>query len=323
MITTADGHQDGHDDTVGDGAAASPTGRQVRLAAGAYRAVVTEVGAGLRSLHHDGRALVDGFGEDELVTGGRGQVLVPWPNRVDGGRYEVDGVVRQLEITEPARGNATHGLTRWSAWDVAGERAADRVTWQHRLHPRPGYPHVLDLAVTYELDPQTGLTVTVTATNRGSSPAPWGFGAHPYLRAGTGDVDDWVLELGAETVVLTDERGIPTGTAHVADGPYDFRAGAPLAGRVVDHAFTGLARDRGGRATVRVLDRGAGTGVTLWLDASCGFAQVYTGDRLGPTPRAAVAVEPMSCAPNAYVTGDGLRWLATGEPVVHTYGITA
>ena len=247
---------------------APPSGAQVELGAGRYAAVVTEVGAGLRRLTRDGADLIDPYDAADVVTGCRGQLLAPWPNRIDGGRYEIDGEARQLDLSEPARGNAIHGLVRWSVWTVDERQDEGRVTLRHRLHPHPGYPHVLDLTVSYELEAATGLTAGFTARNRGATSAPWGFGAHPYLRAGRAGIDGCVLTLGAETVLTPDERGIPTGQGPVAGSPYDFRSGADLDGRVVDHAFTDLARDADDRTVARLLDPATGWKTELWADGS-------------------------------------------------------
>ena len=94
----------------------APSGEQFEVAAGGYRAVVTESGGALRVLTYDGRPLVDGFGADEMSAGGRGQLLMPWPNRIGDGAYSFDGRDLQLGLTEPARHNASHGLARWAAW---------------------------------------------------------------------------------------------------------------------------------------------------------------------------------------------------------------
>ena len=58
----------------------------------------------------------DGFAADEMSSGGRGQLLMPWPNRVRDGAYSFDGRDLQLALTEPRRSNASHGLARWAAW---------------------------------------------------------------------------------------------------------------------------------------------------------------------------------------------------------------
>src|SRR3954466_8050800 len=100
----------------------APSGDQFEITGAGYRAVVTESGAALRLLEHEGRPLIDGFGPEEMSAGGRGQLLVPWPNRVRDGAYSFAGRDLQLGLTEPALGNASHGLVRWGARGAAEAR---------------------------------------------------------------------------------------------------------------------------------------------------------------------------------------------------------
>jgi aldose 1-epimerase len=90
------------------------TGAQYDIAAGDYQATITELGAGLRALSLNDRPLIRTYAADELPPAGAGQLLAPWPNRVDHGRYSINGSAYQLDISEPARDNAIHGLTRWA-----------------------------------------------------------------------------------------------------------------------------------------------------------------------------------------------------------------
>ena len=98
------------------GAQVPLTGAQYDLSAGDYRATVTELGAGLRRLEHRGRPSSPGTSRTCCPPGAAGQLLCPWPNRVDGGHYAIDGAHYQLDLREPANENAIHGLTRWSSW---------------------------------------------------------------------------------------------------------------------------------------------------------------------------------------------------------------
>ena len=102
----------------------APSGEQIEIALGDQRAVVVEVGGGLRTYSAAGRELLDGYRADEMSTSGRGQVLIPWPNRIQDGSYEFDGERHQLPINDPAEQDAIHGLVRWAAWTVARARAA-------------------------------------------------------------------------------------------------------------------------------------------------------------------------------------------------------
>ncbi len=228
----------------------APSGEQIAIELGDQRAVVVGVGAGLRVYSVGGRDLVNGYGVDEMATAGRGQVLIPWPNRLQDGRYEFEGRQHQLPLTEPEHANAIHGLVRWSVWSVAA-REPERVVMKHRLHPQPGYPFTLDLSIEYALSDQ-GLSVRTTATNVGPDRCPYGCGAHPYLSVGTETVDATVLRAPARTVLQADGRGIPTGATPVAGTDYDFREPRAIAATKLDHGFTDLERGEDGLARVEL-----------------------------------------------------------------------
>ncbi len=225
-------------------------GEQIELALGDQRAVVTEVGAGLRTYSVGGRELLDGYAADAMVTSGRGQVLLPWPNRIEDGAYEFDGRRHQLAHTEPTARNAIHGLVRWVAWSVS-EQEPSRVVMTHAIHAQPGYPFLLAVELEYALT-DDGLRVRTTATNAGAAPCPFGAGAHPYLTLGTPTVDPLVLSVPAGTVLVSDERGIPTGSGPVEGTERDFRSPRPIGETVLDHAFADLDRDDDGLARVRL-----------------------------------------------------------------------
>jgi aldose 1-epimerase len=296
------------------------TGTQYEIEAGDYRATVTELGAGLRTLEHCGTPLVTSYDADRLPPHSAGQLLSPWPNRVDGGRYSFDGAEYHLALSEPARGNAIHGLTRWMPWTRTGHDRAE-VTLRSVPHGQQGYPFAVQVDVTYRLDAGTGLHVSVSAANKGSHPAPWGTGQHPYLTVATPTVDDCELTLPAGRWLPVDERGIPSGGPRdVAGSEFDFRVARKLGDTRLDHAFTGLHREPDGLAWVRL--SGGGVSTALWADEGYRWLQVFTGDPLEVEHRrTALAVEPMTCPPNAFVSGEDLLVLQPRETVSCRWGI--
>ncbi len=296
----------------------APSGEQYVVEGGGYRAVVTECGAGLRELEYGGRPLVEGYPEDAHASGGRGQVLLPWPNRIRDGRYRFAGRDHQLPLSEVGRGHASHGLVRWAAWRPV-ERSGDAIALAYRLMAQPGYPWTLDLTLRYAVSGD-GLEVTVTAANRSTEPAPFAAGAQPYLRVGPAPVDAWQLSVPARTALATDDRKIPTGRVDVAGDALDLRAGREIGSTVLDTAYTDLDRDAAGRATVVL--RGSEGGVELWMDAAHRWVQLYTGDDLTP-PRTALAVEPMTAPPDAFNSGEDLLVLDPGATTTLTWGIRA
>ena len=297
----------------------APSGEQIEIAAGDQQAVVVEVGGGLRSYSAGGRELVDGYGAAEMSSSGRGQVLIPWPNRLQDGSYEFDGRRHQLPLNEPEHRNAIHGLVRWAAW-TASAREPHRAVMEHVLHPQPGYPFSLRLSIEYALSDR-GLRVRTTATNVGTDPCPYGSGAHPYLTLGTATVDRLMLRVPGRTVLRSDERGLPVGTEAVQDTEYDFRQPRQIGSTTLDHAFTDLERDEDGLARVELRDPDHGTRVSLWVDESYPYLMLFSGDPLPDVHRHSLAVEPMTCPPNAFRTGDALIRLEPGSSFTSTWGV--
>lgn len=300
-----------------------PTGRQLELARGSVRAVVTEVGATLRVLEASGLQVLDGFPRDRLPDATRGQVLIPFPNRVDHGRYVFHGKAQQLPLDETDRGNAMHGLVRWLNWAPLSH-SPSRLVMGLVLHAREGYPFILSLRVAYTLTPG-GLRVRQTVRNLGAGPAPYGAGFHPYLRVGIPRIDDVALRLPAQTYFLTNPRLIPTGRATVTSTPFDFRLARPIGVTAMDTGFTDLIRDPDGLARIELSAPDGGPRVTVLLDEAQRFLQVYTGDTLPDVAarRRAIAIEPYTCAPNALNNGLGLRVLAPGATFTSAFEIAA
>lgn len=296
-----------------------PSGQQLSLHRDHVTAVVTEVGATLRHLEVDGVAVLDGFAEDAMCDGARGQPLLPWPNRVADGRWSWEGEDHQLALTEPERSCAIHGLTRWANWELV-ELHADSVHLRFRVHAQPGWPFLLRCDVRYALEPD-GLTTTTVLTNVGGRPCPAAAGAHPYLSAGGGTVDACRVVVPAATLLPTDERGIPTGRAPVGAHDLDLRSSTLLGDRPVDLAFTDLERGSDGRAVVR-LERPDGWAAELWLDEGYPYVEVFTGDTLAPERRRrGLGVEPMTAPPNALQTGEDLVVLQPEESLTLQWGL--
>lgn len=323
----------------------TPTG-PLRLQAGDLVAEIDPVGAMLVRLAHRGRDLVVPVDRERGLPPYGGALLAPWPNRVIDGSYRFGGAAPlRLGITEPARGHALHGLVTATRFAVAahepdahepdahasdhghpaGACGAATLELHGEIPSPPGYPWRVELACVFRLTP-AGLEQTVRATNRSATPAPYGVGAHPYLRGGDGPLDSWELELPAALVQLTaGERLLPGATVPVERDAerFDFRAPRAVGAARIDHAFTGLAADADGLVRVR-LRAADGGGVELRWDARCPWAQVCTADADAEGPgsaahRAGLAVEPMSCPPDAFNSGVDLLTLAPGERTEHAW----
>lgn len=289
-----------------------PSGSQYRISDGSAEATVTEVGATLRSYSVAGRHVLDGFAVTERAGDGRGQVLAPWPNRIHEGRYRYGGRDHQVPLNEPARNNAIHGLVRWADWRPL-RHTGSSVSLACLVRPQPGYEWAVRLEVEYSLD-RAGLTVGLRAVNVGSERAPFGAGFHPYLGFDGHRVDDLELTVPASERIVTGDDGT-TWAEPVSGTTWDFRDGRRVGRSALDTAYGGLARGADGRAEVELVAPGGTRATRLWVDESFPYLMVYTGDKVHDAGRrrASVAVEPMTCPPQALRTGVDVVDLDPGE----------
>jgi len=304
---------------AGARALARPADGEVEIVSGDQRAVVVTAGGGLRAYSIGGRELLDGFPAGERSRSGRGQVLIPWPNRLEDGEYEFDGRRHRLPITEPEHRNAIHGLVRDAIWTVS-DHDTDRVAVEYELRPQPGYPFALALRLEYDLS-ASGLRVCTTATNVGAEACPYGAGAHPYLTVGTATVDSTILRAPGRTVLRTDERGLPVSAISVEGTDYDFRRSRRIGSTRLDHAFTDLERGPDGLARVELAGSRASRRLTLWVDDAYPYLTIFTGDPLPDVARRSLAVEPMTCPANAFRTGESVIRLEPGASFRGVWGI--
>jgi aldose 1-epimerase len=288
----------------------------LEISYGSMRAVVARTGAGLRTFEVGAAPYVETY--DDKPPMGSGAVLIPWPNRTAGATWALDGEPQHLEVTEPARGNAIHGLVRHAEWDVL-EHTGSLVSLEITIGPQPGWPVSLHVTTSYAVD-ENGLTVAHGVHNVGDRPTPFGVGTHPYPRAGHEQTDDCTLRLAAATVVPLDpDTMLPSGPPQSVQGTeYDFREPRSLRDVQLDTPFGGCEPAKDGLIHHEL--RGPNQSVELWADPDFKWVQVYTPGNF-PNRGRAVAIEPMTCPPNALNSGIDLIVLAPGEAWAARWGI--
>ncbi|NQD87202.1 aldose 1-epimerase family protein, partial [Paenarthrobacter sp. CM16] len=265
--------------------------------------------------------LIVPFPEGGPIPDYRGVIAAPWPNRIADGTYSFDDVKHRLPVNEPERATALHGLAFPLDWTLK-ESDADSLTLTCMVGPTTGYPFVLELSARFALD-ETGLHTSVTARNAADVAAPYGVCPHPYLVAGTSPLDEWVLEFSADSFLeVTPDRLLPVGVVPVEGHEFDFRSARIIGSTEIDHAFTGITFD-GGLARLSLRDP-AGTGVGMSWDESCPWLQIHTADKPAPLPnRLGLAVEPMTCPPDAFNSGMDLIRLEPGAEHTASWSIYA
>ncbi|MCU1404501.1 MAG: hypothetical protein JWQ43_804 [Glaciihabitans sp.] len=299
----------------------APTGEQFVLTldteTGRTEAIITQLAASLRTLKVNGVDISQPYAEDRVTPFGTGIVLVPWPNRVEDGRWMLDGTSQQLDITEPKYNNAIHGLLRNTAYTVVS-RTDSAITLGATVFPQHGYPFMLETTVSYELQPD-GITVTHSVRNESAANAPVAIGTHPFFQIGDVDTAELTLTVRASTRFPVDAR-LNVSAEVPVEGRYDLNAGARVGDLELDDAFGGLDPIDQVSATLAAPD---GRTVSLWQDENFPYLQVFTTP-IYPTADGvtlAVAIEPMTAPADAFNSGQSLRWLAPAEQWTASWGV--
>jgi aldose 1-epimerase len=300
--------------------AAARSGTQWSIEADGHRAVLAEVGGVLRSYFADQVQILDGFEADEVSPASAGQILAPWPNRIRDGHYTFEGQAHQLALTEPDRHNAIHGLTNWARWTLA-ERTAGSVTLEFELPAQIGYPWWLTLRTTWSVSVD-GLRCDQQVVNNSTTNAPWGYSVHPYVQLTGVAVNDILLHVPARTRILADARLLPIGAVKVTGTEYDYSEPRRIGDAVLDTTFGEIDHDADGITAVTIADPASPAKVVVWADDKFKYWQVFTGDTLsGERFRRSVAIEPMTCPPDAFRTGRDLIVLEPGQTWSASWGI--
>ena len=300
--------------------APAKSGTQWTVESEGHRAVVVEVGGVLRSYTAGDRQVLDGFGTDEIAPACAGQVLAPWPNRIRDGQYTFEGQPYQLALTEPPRHNAIHGLVAWSRWRLA-EQSAGSVTLEYDLPAQEGYPWSLLLRTRWSVSAD-GLRCDQEVTNTGDANAPWGYSVHPYVQLPGVPVDETMLHVPGRTRVLADARLLPIGAVKVAGTEYDYTEPRRIGDAVLDTTFGDVDAGPDGGSAVTIAAPDGSAQVQVWGDANFKWWQVFTGDTLsGERFRRSLAIEPMTCPPDAFRSGRDLIVLEPGRTWSASWGI--
>ncbi len=258
----------------------------------------------------NGQKVLDGNETEELLNEDflcKGDFLIPFPNRISDGIYTFEGETYQLYPNETARGHALHGFLMKKTCELISHDEREESTsavfrTAFSKGEFQGYPFELEITLKFTLE-DTALDIKVSAKNIGTSQAPYGIGWHPYLTANK-KIDDCQLRIPAKKImeVRTDKELIPTGRLLENEFGSELR---PIGDTQLDTCFADLIDH-----TVRFEN------IELWMDDTMQYFQSYT-----PHDRMSLAVEPMSCAPDAFNNGLGLITLEPGESINHQFGI--
>lgn len=229
-----------------------------------------------------------------------GAKLFPFPNRIKNGRYEWKGVRHQLSVNFSLEGNSIHGLVYDQPFILkssrADEQSADLELEYDYNGEKQGFPFPFLIHINYRIG-QNRIEIATRVKNTGSCAFPAGDGWHPYFRL-KGPLEQYQLQL-PPCHKLECSENIPTGSEVEFSTFNHFTA---LEQQVFDDPFhlTGLQRD--------IILRDPAHSIELRLDmGNYSYLQIYT-----PPSRDCIALEPMSCPPNAFQSKKDLALLQPG-----------
>jgi aldose 1-epimerase len=281
--------------------------KKIQISLNEVSAAISTEGAALIGLAVDNFDLIEPKTRDGLYAG---KILAPWPNRIKDGKYSFNKKDYQLQVNEVSKNNSLHGLVANCLWEITFQNQS-KVILEHLLNQPAVYPGKLQLQVIYEII-ESGIEITVLSENIGDISAPYGVSIHTYLVAGASvKNNDLFLQIPADQFLEVDaERLLPIKLAPVTGTNFDFISLKKISDLFIDHAFK-YSSDY--PRSISLLNA-EGQGAEVIFDDQSKWIQIHTADRdLQGDSRMAVAIEPMTCPPDAFNSGIDLIVLEPGK----------
>ena len=266
--------------------------------------MLTERGAGIVSIVVPDRNGVMGDvvlgyrNEESYLADGpcAGKIPGRFANRIDGGRFTLDGKEYQLVKNHPdyqLHGGPDGFSNRlWKASQISDTEV---VLPLDSPDGDQGYPGNMHVEATYTWGEDNSLTLSIKATT--DAPTILNLTNHTYWNLDgedSGSILDHVLKLNASRWLATSEALIPTGELAPVEGtPMDFRTAKPI-GRDIKADFPALKYGKGYdncwvldgapglKLAAELSSAASGRRLEIWTDQPA--AQVYTGNWLDGSP---------------------------------------
>ncbi|MBN1116952.1 MAG: aldose 1-epimerase [Bacteroidales bacterium] len=254
---------------------------------------------------------------ETLESSFKGSNLFPFPNRIKDGKYDFNGKIYQLKMNFPQENNAIHGLVFTKKFKVTDKSESDtEATLSIAYSPKEnaqGYPFSYTQEVKFSLSQEKGLIVTTSFKNTDSIKIPTGLGWHPYFML-TSKVDDIYIQFPSKNSYEVDSQMIPTGKSESYTKYNKLK-------QIEDDKFdTCFDVDQLNEiASIILKDPSIDGGLEIWQETGnkkFNFLQVYT-----PPHRNNIAIEPMTCMPDAFNNKQGLIILEPNEKLEVSWGV--
>ncbi len=292
---------------------------------GEYATILPDFGGNVNQIvlaKSDGKlvSVVEGYTTDNDAkenAGYRSSKLIPFPNRLNDGKYTFDKKEYQCDISRPQEGHAIHGLWHSCKMQVVKLKSTEKKATAHLLFSYKGtdagYPFKCSVLYKYRLSSK-GFRCTTEVLNEGKTDMPFGDGWHPYFKLDSEKIDELEIIVPPVRYLVNNQRNVPTGELVSF---LDFFQGASLKDAKLDHGFRLLQHN--GKANTILRNPLTKTALKIWQQAGeeqYNYLQIYT-----PNDRKTIAIEPMTCAADAFNNNFGTIVLAPKQTWTSKYGI--
>jgi aldose 1-epimerase len=161
--------------------------------------------------------------------------LVPYSNRISGGRFNWMNTQYQLNANFPPEPHAIHG-TGWTASWTVTDHQSSTITLRYTHAPNAAWPFPFEAEQHISIR-ENGLIISLNAHNKSDQAVPLGFGHHPYF-----DSEGANLLFSADAIWQNGKDSLPAHNEK-PDGQFDFTGGGAISGRTIDNCYAGWDGD--------------------------------------------------------------------------------
>ena len=280
--------------------------------------IIPEVGANVCQIYFDGHPILDGITKPEELNVNRwfkSSVLIPFPNRLNQGKYKWLGNPYIFPINDAYTGNALHGYGANTPFEVSEielhEDSAHIVCKYEDNGQNNAYPFPFTFEARFEITSDARFEVNFKCYNDGKLDIPFGMGWHPYYQLNK-SVEEVILQLPECKFIGLDESMLPTGKQYTYD---EFLEGKKIGVTVLDNCFAVEPEDN--RFEFSIIGKSAR--LSFWQETGAGkysYLQLFT-----PPSRDSIAIEPMTCNIDAFNNRQGLVSLSPKQKIEAKFGL--
>jgi aldose 1-epimerase len=258
--------------------------------------IVLNQGASLQELILGNNKVIENLGSLEYKDSYASAILFPFASRIKDGEYLFNNEQFQLEINEPKRNNAIHGLIYNKTFEIIEKSTTDKdatlVLAYCENEIVKGFPYTYKIEVTYVLS-EENLKLKASFTNTSQKAFPFTYGWHPYFYSE--DLSKSSMQFKSNKKVLFDDRMI---TKEIINTTID--EVFSIENKELDDCF------RLDSNTIQFITPSYNLEIVSTTEN--GFLQVYT-----PPTKNHIAIEPVSGISDSFNNKTGLKELEPGK----------